>query len=202
MNCYNFFIFLFSCVTVSAQFHDDNVSRINTIEEAREYASKYREVSFGVVNSESDVVLFDNVDTTNLKASIGQINTIYKRRTKFIKDTSIAMVNIQVIEFNYEKLSLDAANVLIDAFISRYKSGDSYWDLMKEFSGEKCKFTSGPCSLNDLADRFGNVFERKKTHDIFKWSYANKPNLPFLIIIDQKVHSVPAFYSISFNVEG
>ena len=202
MNYFNFFLFLFSCVTVSAQFHDDNVSRINTVEQAREYASKYPGVSFGVVNSELNVVLFDNVDTTNLKASIGQVNTIYKRRTKFIKDTSIAMVNIQVIEFNYERLSLDAANVLIDDFISRYQSGDSYWDLMKEFSGKTCTFTSGPCSLNNLVEQFGNVLEGKKPHEIFKWSYSNTPNLPCLIIIDQKVHSVPAFYSISFNVAG
>ena len=202
MNYLNCLIFVFSCIFVNAQFHDDNLSQINSVEEAREYASKYREVSFGIVNSEMDMVLFDNVDTTNLKASVGQINTIYKRRTKFIKDTSIAMVNIQIIEFNYEKVSINSANVLIDDFISRYQSGDSYWDLMKEFSGEKCKFTSGPCSLNDLVERFGNVLEGKKTHDIFKCSYSNRPNLPCLIIIDQKVHPVPAFYSISFNVAG
>ena len=202
MNYLNFFLFLFSCFAVNAQFHDDNLWQINTVEQAKEYSSKYREVSFGIVNAEMDVVLFDNVDTTDLKASVGQVNTIFKRRTKFIKDTSIAMVNIQMIEFNYDKVTVDSAHVLIDRFISSYQSGASYWDLMKEFNSETCMFTSGPYSLSDLIERFGNVLEGRKAQDIIKWSYSNRPNLPCVIIIDQEVHKVPAFYSISFNVAG
>lgn len=202
MNYINFLIFVFSCLVANAQFHDDNVARISTVEQAREYANKYREVSFGIVNSEMDVLLFDNVDMTNLKASVGQVNTVYKRRTKFIKDTSISMVNIQIIEFNYDKVTVDSANLLMDSFISRYEGGASFWDLMKEFSGETCTFTSGPYPLNDLYERFGNVVEGKKTKDIFKWSNSKNANLPCVIIIDQEVHPVPAFYSISFNVSG
>ena len=185
-----------------AQFHDDNIPKITSLQAAEEYAGRYKEVSFGLVNSELDVFLFDNVDITNMSASVGKINTIYRRRTKFLKDTSITMLNVQVIEFDPVKISPDSANVIIAEIIKKYKSGTSYWNLMKEYRSSSCKFEGGPISTELLEKRFGSTLEGRKKDDIFKWSYSNRPNLPIIIIIHEEAHPVPAFYAISYNVAG
>lgn len=187
---------------VCAQFHDANIPKINTLQAAEEYANRYEEVSFGLVNSELDVFLFDNVDLTNLSSSVGKINTIYRRRTKFLKDTNIIMLNVQVIEFDPDKVSLDSANVLIETIISKYESGLSYWYLMKEYQSSSCKFEGGPMSTELLESRFGSTFEERKEDDIFKWKYADTPNRPIVIIIHEEAHSVPAFFAISYNSAG
>ncbi|GEM_PF-6991506 len=199
-------ILLTSCILWNAiafgQFHDRNVTGITSLEDAQDYASRYSEVSFGLVNSELDVFLFDNVDTNDMAASVGKINTIYRRRTKFLKDTSITMLNVQVIEFNHEIVSLDSANAVIEEIIRKYEEGTSYWYLMKEYQNESCHFSGGPAPAELLKERFGNTMEERKKNDIFKWSYSNRPNLPVVIIIHQEAHSVPAFYAISYNVAG
>ena len=185
-----------------AQFHDNNIPKISTLEDAKAYADRYGEVSFGLVNSEMDVFLFDEVDTSNMKASIGVMNTIYQRRTKFLKDTIVTIVNVQIIEFNNEMIDIDSANVLIAEIIEKYESGTSYWNLLKEYRNESCTFNSGPSSTEFLHERFGTTLEDRQRGEIFKWSYSNRPNLPLIIIIQEEAHEVPAFYAISYNVAG
>lgn len=185
-----------------AQFHDNNIPKINSLEAAKEYADRYREVTFGIVNSEMDVFLFDVVDTTDMGASIGTTNTIYRRRTKFLKDTMVTLVNVQVIEFDQNKISIDSANVLISQILEKFNSGSSYWNLMKEYRNESCTFNSGPSTTELLHKRFGSTLEDRKRDEIFKWSYSNRPNLPVIIIIQEEAHPVPAFYAISYNVSG
>ena len=73
---------------------------------------------------------------------------------------------------------------------------------MKEYGNESCKFTVGPVETSTISERYGSTMEDRKQDEIFKWSYTNKPDLTCLIIIQQKAHPVPAFYSISYNVAG
>jgi hypothetical protein len=190
------------CFTANAQFHDKNIPKITSVKAAEEYAGRYSEVSFGLVNSEMDVFLFDNVDTTDMPSSVGTINTIYRRRTKFLKDTTITMLNVQVIEFDSGRISLDSANFLIAEIIKKYENGTSYWNLMKEYRNESCKFEGGPVSTELLKERFGSTLEQRRKDEVFKWSYSNRPNLPIVIIIHEEAHSVPAFYAISYNISG
>ncbi|MFZ9027665.1 MAG: hypothetical protein ACO2Z9_01555, partial [Crocinitomicaceae bacterium] len=55
--------FLFWSIMSYGQFHDYNIGKITEIKEAKEYASRYREVTFGIVNMHKDPFLFDAVDT-------------------------------------------------------------------------------------------------------------------------------------------
>lgn len=185
-----------------SQFHEMNIREISEISEAQAYASRYGEVSFGLVNSELDVFLFDGVDMNNMKASVGKVNTLYQRRTKFLKDTVISMMNLQVITFDAEHMSLDSANALIDLMMADYKLGLNYWKLMKKYESEFCQFSSGPIETDQLVGRYGVDLSNKRQDEIIKWSYPNRPNLPILIIIHKEAHPVPAFYAISYNVAG
>lgn len=197
-------LLIFGCVCLSAygQFHDNNIPKIESVDAAKEYADRYREVSVNLVNSEMDVFLFDEVDTGNMKASVGKISTIYRRRTKFLKDTVVTLVNVQTIEFDHDKISIDSANVLIDEIIKKYNAGTSYWNLMKQYRSESCKFNSGPSPTELLKKRYGCTLEDRKKDEIFKWSYSNRPSLPIIIIINEEAHPVPAFWAISYNVAG
>ena len=188
------------CLGASAQKHDEAIRGINSLDEAKSYASQYSEVSFGIINAELDVFLFDKVDMDNPSASVGQVNTIYRRRTKFLKDTNVTMLNIQVIEFDNDWISLDSANTLIEEIIASYNEGTSYWNLMKKYRNESCKFNGGPSSTDVLAKRFGSTFENRTKNDIFKWQYADRSELPVVIIIHEGAHTVPGFYAISYTV--
>ena len=185
-----------------AQFHEMNIRKISEIAEAQDYASRYSEVTFGLVNSEFDVFLFDSVDMNNLHASVGKISTLYHRRTKFLKDTVISMMNLQVISFESEHISSDSANTIIDRIMIDYREGMNFWHIMKKYESEGCQFSNGPVQTDLLLDRYGINLSNKKTSEIIKWSHPNRPNLPILIIIHQEAHPVPAFYAISYNVAG
>lgn len=188
------------CLGANAQKHDEAIREINSLEEAKAYASQYSEVSFGLVNSELDVFLFDKVDLSNPSASVGKSYTMYQRRTKFLKDTSITMMNVQVIEFDPDQISPDSTNVLIAEIMESYKEGTSYWNLMKKYRNESCKFTGGPSSTDELLKRFGSRFEDHTKNDIFTWRYTAHPESPVIIIIHQDAHAVPAFYTISYTI--
>lgn len=195
-------ILLLSVGACHAQFHEMNIRKITDLSEAQAYASRYSEVSFGLVNSELDVFLFDSVDMNNMRASVGKISTLYHRRTKFLKDTIISMMNLQVISFEAGTVSLDSANLIIDQIMADYAEGMNYWHLMKKYESTGCHFNSGPIQTDHLMGRYGINLADKKESEIIKWSYPNRPNLPILIIIHKEAHPVPAFYAISYNVAG
>jgi hypothetical protein len=195
-------IFLFSVGHSFGQFHEMNIRKISDLAEAESYASRYGEVSFGIVNAELDVLLFDSVDLSNMRASVGKVNTLYQRRTKFLKDTVVTMMNLQVISFEMEHLSSDSTDLLIERIIADHQQGMSYWNLMKKYESGGCHFSSGPIQTDHLVPRYGiNLVDRKKS-ELIQWRYPNQPNLPVLIIIDEEAHPVPAFYAISYNVAG
>lgn len=188
--------------SVSAQRHDEEIPKIKSIEEARAYAARYKEVSVDVVDSERDVFLFDNVDLNNLEASVGNVKTLYRRRTRFLKDTIVTVLDIQTISFNTELVSAEAAKVIVDSILVDYKNGYSYWDLMKKYRSATCFFDSGPQQTNALNKRYGSTMEERKRKEAFEWSFSDKPNFPIVVIIYREAHEVPAFYAISYTISG
>ena len=90
----------------------------------------------------------------------------------------------------------------MNKIIKDYNLGVTLWYLMKDYASESCKFVGGPMESSALKKKFGSTMEDRKQDEIFKWSYADNPNLPCVIIIQEKAHPVPAFYSISYNLAG
>lgn len=198
----SFSIFLIWANWGYTQSHDKSISTIRTVEAAREYAARFNEVSFDIVNYEQDVFLFDNVDLDNLPGSVGKLRTLFQRRTKFLKDTVITMLDVQTIEFDYETLGMDSVSVLRKTMMAEYNAGATYWDLKKKYEGPHCFFSSGPESTDALFQRFGSGMEDRKKGEIFRWDRGGRADFPLLIIIHREAHPVPAFYAISYNVAG
>src|SRR3989338_1142895 len=188
--------------SVCAQSHDEEISKIKTVEEARLYAAQFKEVSVDIVNYERDVFLFDNVDLENLAASVGKVKTLYRRRTRFLKDTLITMVNLQTISFNSELVGLETASSVVDSILADYENGFSYWDLMKKYRSATCFFESGPMPTDAIKARYGSTMEERKRKEAFESSFSNQPNFPIVVIIHQEGHKVPAFYAISYTISG
>lgn len=183
------------------QFHENNIPKISSLTEAESYAARYSEVSFGIVNYEKDVFLFDNVDLSNPSASVGQINTLFHRRTKFLKDTTVKVVNVQVIEFS-TSLSRDSIHNLMDQIRLDHTRGMSYWALMKKYHSSTCSFSSSPETSGDLKSTFGDDLTHRKTRDMVVVERKVQRGHPVVIIIEKEAHEVPAFYAISYNAAG
>jgi hypothetical protein len=179
-----------------------NIRKISELSEAKAYASRYSEVSFGLVNPELDVLLFDSVDLSNMRASVGKITTLYQRRTKFLKDTVISMMNLQVISFQMELISIDSATALMQEIEEDYARGLNYWQLLKKYGSPACHFHSGPVETDQVPLRYGMNPADRRESDIIRSTYPNRPGAPMLIIIKEASHPVPAFFAISYNVAG
>lgn len=184
-----------------SQFHDSNIPKIVSLSEAKSYASRYSEVSFGLVNYEKDVFLFDNVDMNNPGASVGQINTLFHRRTKFLKDTTVQIVNIQQIEFS-SQLSNDSIRSLIVQIQRDHLKGLSYWALMKKYHSSTCSFSSYPEITDELKNHFTVDFTERRSKEMIETAFKKSKEQPVLIIIEKEAHQVPAFYAISYNISG
>lgn len=188
--------------SVFAQNHDEVIPQLQSIEEARTYAAKYKEVSFDIVDLERDVFLFDNVDLNDLEASVGKVKTLFRRRTRFLKDTLVTILDIQTISFNTELVSAETAKAIVDSILADYANGMGYWDLMKKYRSATCFFESGPQQTSALNQRFGSTLEDRKRKEAFEWSFSDQPNFPIVLIINQEAHQVPAFYAISYTLPG
>lgn len=167
-----------------------------------EYAKRYREVSVGIVDAERDVFLFDGVDTSQLDAHIGEVKTVYRRRTKFIKDTSVYLASVHTIVFDELKISADSAHFLAEKMEQMYDRGVSTWGLMKAFENESCRFESGPVTREELEQRYGFVLNGLKNGDLIIRPNADHSDYPVILIFREAVHKVPAFFVISYNVAG
>lgn len=194
--------FLFLCLSASvfSQFHDQNIKGIKTVQQAVDYAKRYREVSVGIVDAERDVFLFDSVDTTQLEAYIGETKTVYRRRTKFIKDTSVYLASLHTIVFDELKISADSAHVLATQIEKMYDRGVSTWGLMKSFENESCRFESGPVTQEELEQRYHLISNDLKNGDLLKQPSKDHPDYPVILIFREVVHKVPAFFVIAYNV--
>lgn len=179
------------------QNHHEWMPKITTVEDAERYASKHRDVSVTLVNSEQDRFLFDNIDTTDLRKHVGETNSLFGRSTKLLKDTLISMVDVQMIVFDPKKTSYETINILLEKMRAELGQGKSYWDLRKIYGDTDAKFWSGPekthiiektCDIDLSGSRSGDQIDLK--------SNEVKVGMLFLSKAPHKVH---AFYSISYN---
>lgn len=195
-------VILFCSLSSFGQFHDYNINKITELKEAKEYASRYREVSFEIVNMHKDPFLFDAVDTSDLAGEIGRIVYIFNRGTKFLKDTLLEMVHIQVVEFNTDLIpsdSIDSWKKNVDQMLT---SGNSYWDVKKRYLNSGITFKSEPIDGNEIIKIYGlkaMEIDDKKFH---KFSAPKNPKIDGWIVIDESPVYVPAFYSISYLRAG
>lgn len=193
---------LFCSMTSWGQFHDYNISKITGIQEAKDYASRYREVSFEIVNMHKDPFLFDAVDTSDLAGEIGRIVYIFNRGTKFLKDTLLEMVHIQVVEFNTDLVPADSVDSWKKNISKMLASGGSYWDVKRRYLNSGITFKSEPIDGSEIIKLYGLEaleIDDKKFH---KFNSPKNSKLDGWIVIDESPVYVPAFYSISYLRAG
>jgi hypothetical protein len=196
------FTFLFWSMISYGQFHDYNISKITELKEAREYASRYREVSYGIVNMHKDPFLFDAVDTSNLEGEIGRVVFIFNRGTKFLRDTLLEMVHIQVVEFNTDLVPSDSISSWKQSVGDMLSGGSSYWDVKKRFLNSGITFKSEPIDGHEIMKQYGLEaleIDNKKFH---KFQVPKNSKIDGWIVIDESPVYVPAFYSISYLRAG
>ena len=192
------FIFTFIAVHIHAQNFKAVVDRIYTIEEAKDYASRERGVDFSIVNYENNVFLFDNVDTTDLKKSIGETATMLGRNTKFIKDTVIRAAKIHSIYFDLSNTSREIAELLLNQINKSLDNGDTFWQLKMRYNHTPAIFTTGPVTTDVVEKKYNLNIESFENNECY--SIDNIPNVIGVVLVINKAHDVPAFYSISYNI--
>lgn len=195
-------LFLFGSMSSWGQFHDYNISKITELKEAKEYASRYREVSFGIVNMHKDPFLFDAVDTSDLAGEIGRIVYIFNRGTKFLRDTLLEMVHIQVVEFNTDLIPSDSISEWKKNVKSMLDAGSTYWDVKKRYLNSGITFKSEPIDGSEIMKQYGLEaleIDDKKFH---KFTSPKNTKIDGWIVIDESPVFVPAFYSISYLRAG
>lgn len=187
---------------VWGQFHDYNISKITELKEAKEYASRYREVSYGLINMHKDPFIFDAIDTSDMSGQVGKIIFIFNRGTKLLRDTLLEMVHIQVVEFNTDLVPADSIKPWKEKVESMIASGSSYWDIKKRFLNSGLTFKSEPIDGNEIMKIYGLEalkIDDKKFHE---FKSPKNPKIDGWIVIDESPVFVPAFYSISYLKAG
>ena len=195
-------IFLFWSMMSYGQFHDYNIGKITEIKEAKEYASRYREVTFGIVNMHKDPFLFDAVDTSNLEGEIGRIVYIFNRGTKFLRDTLLEMVHIQVVEFNTDLVPADSIAPWKENVRYMLENGSSYWDVKKRYLNSGITFKSEPIDGNEIMKQYGLEAMEIDDKQFHKFHAPKNSKIEGWIVIDESPVYVPAFYSISYLRAG
>jgi len=191
------FFYVFIAVQLHAQNHAPAISKINTIEDARIYASENRGVNFDIVNKENDAFLFDDIDTSNIHVSVGKTITLFGRSTKFIQDTLICMVNVQTIVFDLTKTSKDMADLLLNQIKKRLAKGETYWELKRKYSHTSAMFISGPIPMDEIIDNY--QLNLKESEEGSQFEIDNVSNKIGVLIVAKIPHRVLAFHSISYN---
>lgn len=193
---------LFWSIMSYGQFHDYNIGKITEIKEAKEYANRYREVTFGIVNMHKDPFLFDAVDTSNLEGEIGRIVYIFNRGTKFLRDTLLEMVHIQVVEFNKDLVPADSIAPWKENVQNMLANGSNYWEVKKRYLNSGITFKSEPIDGHEIMKQYGLEaleIDDKKFH---KFQAPKNSKIDGWIVIDESPVYVPAFYSISYLRAG
>lgn len=189
-------IFLLTHFNVFCQGHENWISKISTVEDALRYASKHKDVLVSFVNSEKDVFLFDSIDTSNLSSHVGQSSTLFGRTTKFLKDTMITMVDIQVILFDTAAMPSETIDVLKPQMLKRIHEGEKFWDLKKKYAHTSTSFISGPEIVQDVLIKYNVNVEYAQAGAIYEFNVGGRQGI---IIVNIAAHKVPAFYAISYN---
>lgn len=186
---------LLSC-SLLAQGHDAWINKINTVADAHKYASKHKDVVVDIVNPELDVFLFEEVDLLKMDQYIGQIRTLYNRKTKFLKDTLVTMTDLHFLAVvSKDKVKIDS---LLRCLQKELDNGETFWNLMRryQYKSEDLHFSSGPIRADIAEKRYGVSLKEALPGQVFQVS--KNQDCGFLIV-DKQVHQVPAFIAISYN---
>ncbi len=183
-----------------AQGHDDWIAKINTIEDAKKYAKKHSDVIVSYVNAEKDRFLFDKVNTEDMEGHIGEVNTLFGRSTKFLKDTVLSMVDIQVIQFNNNDGEAETMEILRSQILKKLKSGETYWDMKKKYNHTSASFSSGPEMTDQVNKKYNINLDVYKKGSIIEVQSGD--NIKAIIILKVESHDVPAFCAISYNAQS
>lgn len=178
-----------------SQGHDGWISRISTVEDAKTYASKHKDVIVSFVNYEKDPFLFDEVDTSRMEEQVGKSHTLFGRTTKFLKDTSLLMVDLQLIEFDTSTAE-ETTNVLHGQILKKLRDGESYWSLKKKYAHTSTSFTSGPELVDEILVKYQVDLHNSMPGAIYE---SNLKGRKVILIVNKVAHEVPGFYAISYN---
>ena len=186
------FLFSFS------QNHEENLRTIKTVEQAKTYATGFREVSVSMVNAEKDVMFFDDIDTSNLAQYVGTYKSFYGRTTKLIKDSLVELIKVQVITFDLSTISKETAQLMLDQMIKKLESGESFWSLKKKYAHTSAQFVSSPEPLASISKKYSLDEGELNVGVPFKWEIIGSKEQIGILIVTEAAHKVPAFYTISY----
>lgn len=179
------------------QNHSQAIASISTVEAARNYAHKYREVSVSLINAESDRLVFDEIDTVNIESNNGKSFSFFGRNIKLLKDTALMMADIQVISFDLTSTSRETSELLRSQMIKRLENGETYWDLSKKYAHTSAQFRSGPRYMSEIMRDFSLRMDDAIAGDQFL--YDNSKSEMGILIVNKTPFSVLAFYTIGYN---
>lgn len=191
-----------ACLTILFSFsqnHEQNVRSINTIEQAKSYASDYREVSVSLMNAEMDAMFFDDIDTSNLEKYVGVSKTFFGRTTKLIEDSIIEVINVQVISFDLSKISKETAELMLAQMIKRLAAGESYWALKKKYAHTSAKWSSSPVPLTTVTNTYKVSNSELEVGSNHKYEIVGSKSQIGIVIVEKAAHFVPAFYTLSYT---
>lgn len=178
------------------QNHGENFTTIKTIEDAKDYASGFREVFTGIVHFEKDVFFFDDIDTSKLESYVGTMRSSFGKRTKLIQDSMFNIVNVQIIEFDLKKISPETADILIGQMTKLLEKGESFWDVKKRFDHTSASFSSSPKVVGDVSDNYAVMEDQMNEGEFYQ--FENPGESIGIVLIDKKPHLVPGYFIVSY----
>jgi hypothetical protein len=193
---FTFFVVLFTSILGYGQNHRENLRTINTLEEAKSYASSFEEVFTGTVNLEKDVFFFDEIDTSKMSSYVGTSISSFGKTTKLLQDSVFNIVNIQLIRLDFDKMPEETADILMGQMLKLLNKGSSYWDLKKRFSHTSAHFSSAPEIVEEISAEYGVLEDQMTEGAFYEWEKSGKSK--GIIIVEKLPHFVPGFTTISF----
>ena len=178
-----------------AQNHKEEIKKLASVDEARSYASKYREVSVGLIDENRDRFLFAQLDTSDLKSNIGKEFDNYGRVTVIIQDTLVDMVEIELIQFDLNKTSEESTEILMSQLKKRMANGDDYYSLKEKFDHTSAYFYTGP----RIIQRIKLLSTEQLQSNPEEWKEFSYEDLRGYIRLKTEVKAAKAFHVIGYN---
>ena len=178
-----------------AQNHKEEIKKLASIDEARNYATKYREVSVSLIDEHRDKFLFAQLDTSDLKSNIGKEFDNYGRVTVIIQDTLVDMVEIELIQFDLNKTSEESTEILMSQLKKRMANGDDYYSLKEKFDHTSAYFYTGP----RIIQRIKLLSTEQLQSNPEEWKEFSYEDLRGYIRLKTEVKAAKAFHVIGYN---
>lgn len=178
-----------------AQNHKVEIKKITSVEEARSYASKYREVSVSLIDENRDKFLFAQLDTSDIKSNIGKEFDNYGRVTVIIQDTIVEMVEIELIQFDLNKTSEESTAILMSQLKKRMANGEDYYALKEKFDHTSAYFYTGPRIIQGIQ----LLSTAELQADTGQWKEFNYEDLRGYIRLKTDPKPAKAFHVIGYN---